>query len=143
MKQFKFILKGTIILIFYIMSPFCPWNNGLEVEIMDRLATLLQKIPFLLNIKLYIISGILYFIYNVLATLGFMSLSNSKNNLKWKELLSEIVISITAYYSVKHFLKGYIIYFIIIFSIIYGLIHYKRNKEIYKNLLKKRKMEEK
>ena len=141
MRQIKVVVRASIVLLFYIMSPFCPWNNAIEVQVMDKLATFLQKAPFLVNIKLFIISGILYFIYNVLTSIGFMSLNNSQKAIKWKNLILEVVVWITAYYSVKHFLNDYMIHFIIVFSIIYGYIHYKRNKELYIKLLKKKKGE--
>ncbi len=137
MKQLKFISRAIMTLIFYLMSPFCSFNNPIEVDIMDKLATLLQKLPFFLNIKIIIISTILYAIYNILSTLGFMSLSNSKEKINWKKLILEIFITIGAYYSVKYFLKGYMTSFTIIFSIGYGVLHYKRNKKIYKDLFKK------
>ena len=93
-------MKRFLLPIFYVMSPFFPGNNWLEIALIGALAGYLSPaLPF--TVDLGVLRSGIYLVYNIIAIVGLVLCSEQKATFSFKVIL-EVTVALGIL-----FLSGY------------------------------------
>ena len=129
MKSSK--LKNVSIIILYMMSPFFPGNNWLEVSIIGSLVGYINLLSPM-ETDLGLLRFLIYLIYNIIAIIGLWCLSKEKYGSSIRDWI-ELIICLLALILTGFVLEPWLTFILTALGF-YLLLRYFRKRIIYHNV---------